>query len=103
MALVSCIVYSTMELLHMIAECYNRTRTNIKIQPWIVKATVNEEYWSGVVEEMFSDGKYTSSRLMVVEAYTDAVCDHMEKHHQNYLGIRRVHHEWLNSIKSKTM
>jgi hypothetical protein len=97
MALVACIVQTTMELINRLCECFREGSRDasinmIQIPSWTVKATTDAKYWKGTVEEMFSDDVYTSSRLRVVQAYTDAVCIHLDKHYRSdkSLAIRRT-------------
>ena len=106
MALVTCFVQTAAELFDMIFQCCREIhKSNMTIPKQIVQATVNDEYWRGVVREMFSDGVLTSTRLMVVDKYTDAVCCYHDKNHRpdTSRAIRRAHHEWLETIKSKTI
>ena len=82
-----------------------RAGSDPKIPKWIVKSTVDDNYWKGVINEMFTDGQYTSSRLKVVDAYTKATARYLEQnnHHSDAESVRRAHAEWLTTIKSNTM
>ena len=99
MALVTCFIQTAAELFDMIFQCCR------EIPKHIVQATVNDEYWRGVVREMFTDGVFTFNRFMVVDKYTDAVCCYHDKNHRPDTSrpIRRAHHEWVETIKSKTI
>jgi len=104
-ALIVFVIEAVIEVMNMPIQCCRVGRSDPKIPKWIVKSTVDDNYWKGVIEEMFADGKYTSSRLKVVDAYTKATSRHLERNSSphNAEAIRRAHTDWLTTIKSNTM
>ena len=99
-ALIVFAMQTIMEVVHMSLQC-SRAGSDPKIPKWIVKSTVDDNYWKGVIEEMFTDGHYTSSRLKVVDAYTKATSRHLERNSCSHTAeaIRRAHMDWLTTIK----
>ncbi len=99
-ALVAFIVQTGIELVQLGLECCREPQ----IPKRIVKSTVDLEFWNGVVDEMFNDGKYTPSRLRVLESYTTATCTHLKRTERYEIAddIRSAHDEWKRTIKHNT-
>lgn len=87
------------EIIQLVGECYQ----TIHIPKHVVKATIDETFWRGVIHEMFKDDVYTPDRVKVVEKYTHSVCRHLQKHEKHDIAdaIRFSHQEWLESIKGR--
>ena len=64
---------------------------------------VDEQFWRGVIDEMFADGKYTSSRLKVVDLYTKSMCAYMDRIGREEVAthVKTAQEQWLEGIKAK--
>ena len=98
-AMIVCAIQTIMEVIQLTCECFSI------IPRRIVKATVDVVFWKGVIDEMFSDGIYSPSRLKVVDVYTRDTCRYFERRGQKdtAIAIRRTHGEWLSTMKNKTI
>jgi len=99
-ALIVCAIQTICELVSLMAEC---VAIRPKIPQHTIRATVDESFWRGVINEMFADGHYSTTRLKVVDLYTKSTCDYLgKKGHQEIAGcVRAAHEQWRDEIKDK--
>ena len=99
-ALIVCAIQTICELVTMTSECIAKRP---KIPHRVIKATVDEFFWKGVIDEMFVDGRYTSTRLHVVDLYTKSTCDYLEQieRQETATRVRAAYEQWQDDIKTK--